>query len=58
MGALARKIEKEGIQKGIQQGVQQVTLKLLQKGIDLAVIAESTGLTEEEIAKIEGRRYK
>ena len=54
MGTLARKIEKEGIQKGIQL----VALKLLQKGIELAVIAESTGLTEEEIKKIDTQQCK
>ena len=58
MGTLAHKIEKEGIQKGIQQGVQKVALKLLQKGIDLTVIAESTGLTEEEIKKIDIQQCK
>ena len=58
MGTLAHKIEKEGIQKGIQQGVQKVALKLLQKGIDLAVITESTGLTEEEIKKIDTQQCK
>jgi len=56
MGTLARKIEKEGIQKGIKQGVQQgikqVALKLLKKGVETTIIVESTGLSEQEITQI------
>ena len=60
MGALARKIENQGIQKGMQQGmyqgIQQVALKLLQKGIERSVIIETTGLSEKEIEEISNKK--
>ena len=48
---------KEGMQKGIEEGREEgrekkqkeIALNLLQKGIDIAIIIESTGLSEEEI---------
>jgi predicted transposase/invertase (TIGR01784 family) len=72
MGTLARKIEKEGIQKGIQQGIQQglqkgiqqgikqgiqeVALQLLKKGVERTIIVESTGLSEKEITQIANKQ--
>ena len=56
MSKLARKIEKEGIQKGIQQGIQKVALQLLKKGIERTIIVESTGLSEQEITQIANKQ--
>lgn len=56
MGALARKIENQGIQKGMHQGIQQVALKLLQKGIERSIITETTGLSEKEIEEISNKK--
>ena len=39
----------EGIQEGMKEGVRLTAQKMKQKGIDLAVIAECTGLSEQEI---------
>ncbi|MGI9214898.1 MAG: Rpn family recombination-promoting nuclease/putative transposase [Gammaproteobacteria bacterium] len=55
MGALARKIENQGIQKGMHQGIQKVALKLLQKGIERSIITETTGLSEKEIEEISNK---
>ena len=39
----------EGFDEGIQEGMRVTAQKMKQKGIDLAVIAECTGLSEQEI---------
>lgn len=39
----------EGFDEGIQEGMRLTAQKMKQKGIDLAVIAECTGLSEQEI---------
>ena len=52
---------KRGMQKGVQQGMQkgrqeerqQVVLNMLKKQTDIAFISEVTGLSEEEIRKIQ-----
>ena len=43
----------EGIQKGRQEGRQQVVLNMLQKRLDTSLISEVTGLSEEEIKKLQ-----
>ena len=43
----------EGIQKGRQEEKQQVVLNMLQKRLDTSLIAEVTGLSEEEIKKLQ-----
>ena len=46
----ARELSKEdGFDEGFGEGVRQTAQKMKQKGIDLAVIAECTGLSEQEI---------
>ena len=56
MGTLARTFIDEGVEKGIGEGemkkAKATALVLLQKGIDHSIITESTGLSEEELAKI------
>ena len=47
---------KEGVEQGVQQGMQEalekVARNMLKNGISLEVIAESTGLSEENIRKL------
>lgn len=47
---------KRGVQQGIAQGASQkaveIAKRLKEKGVDLAVIAETTGLPEEQIAQL------
>ena len=47
----------EGIQKGKQEGIQkgrqQVVLNMLQKKMSTVLISEVTGLSEEEIKKLQ-----
>ncbi|MEI6529707.1 MAG: Rpn family recombination-promoting nuclease/putative transposase [Candidatus Falkowbacteria bacterium] len=52
MGALARKIEADGIQKGKTEKAKATALVLLQEGIEHSVITKSTGLSEEELVKL------
>ncbi len=58
-----RKGVEEGVQKGIQKGIQkgmqkekkamlQTARKLKKLGVDIAIIAKSTGLTVEEVEKL------
>ncbi len=42
----------KGIEKGIEEGVKVVALNLLKNNIDMHVIAQSTGLTIEQIEKL------
>ena len=46
----------KGMQKGRQEGMQQVVLNMLKKQTDIAFISEVTGLSEEEIRKIQNGR--
>ena len=43
----------EGRQEGMQTGLRQVILSMLQKKTDIAFISEVTGLSEEEIKKLQ-----
>ena len=54
-------IKEEGRQEGLQQGLQQrdkVVLNMLKKKLDTSLIAEVTGLSEEEIKKLKNRSRK
>ena len=50
----------EGIEKGIEQGIEKgaqqeriaLTKSLLKLGVDIKIIKEATGFSEEEITKI------
>ena len=43
----------EGLEKGLQKSQQEIARKMLQKGLDIALIAEVTGLTAEEVQKLQ-----
>lgn len=47
----------EGIQQGIQQGIHQekqaIAVKQLKRGVNIAIIMEDTGLSREEVIKIQ-----
>ena len=42
----------EGIERGIERGRQTVILNMLKKKLDVSLISEVTGLSEEEIKKL------
>lgn len=42
----------EGIEKGRAEGMRQVALNMLNKGFELSVISEATGLSEAEINRL------
>ena len=42
----------EGIAQGITQAKYQIAVELLKAGIDLAIISQTTGLTEEDIIQL------
>ena len=44
--------EKEGLKKGEKNAKTEIAKKLLNKGIGINIIIETTGLSEEEIKKI------
>ncbi len=43
---------REGIEQGIKQGKIEDAIKMLEKGFEITLIAEITGLTEQEIKKL------
>ncbi|WP_257449992.1 hypothetical protein [Clostridium cochlearium] len=47
------KVEERGIEKGIEKGKIEVARNLLKMGMDLLAIVQATGLSKEEIKKIE-----
>ncbi|MBU5269479.1 hypothetical protein KQH99_06330 [Clostridium cochlearium] len=51
------KVEERGIQKGMEKGIEkgkiEVARNLLKMGMDLLAIVQATGLSKEEIKKIE-----
>lgn len=53
MGALARKIEQDGIAKGEEKKVKEIASIMLNKGADLNFIKEVTNLTLDEIKQIQ-----
>lgn len=52
MGALARKIEQQGIEKGIKKAA----LSMIKKGLDINLICEVTNLTAEEVDKLKDQQ--
>ena len=48
--------EKKGKAEGIKKEKQETALKMLQKQMDLKIIKEITGLTEEEIKKLKDKK--
>ncbi|SHH36418.1 conserved hypothetical protein (putative transposase or invertase), partial [Thermosyntropha lipolytica DSM 11003] len=48
---IAKGIEK-GIAKGIEKGKEEAALNALQKGLDIQIIAEITGLSVERIEEL------
>ena len=59
--SFAKYFKKEGFQEGIQEGIEkgekqkaiEIAKKLLQNGISVEVVADTTGLTMEELNKIQ-----
>ncbi|HPQ17971.1 MAG TPA: hypothetical protein PKX90_01705 [bacterium] len=47
---------REGIELGEKKGIEITALKMLKKGFDIKTISEITGLTEEEIKRLNGRK--
>ena len=45
----------KGLQKGRQEGMEEVVLSMLNKNLDFSLISEITGLSKEEIKKIQKR---
>ncbi|HOK40025.1 MAG TPA: hypothetical protein PLD27_03180 [bacterium] len=43
---------REGIELGEKKGIEITALKMLKKGFDIKTISEITGLTEEEIKRL------
>ena len=52
----------QGIEKGIEKGAQQeriaLTKSLLKLGVEIKIIKEATGFSEEEIGKIKNSFFK
>ena len=59
MGALARKIEQEGMAKGKAEGLTEkaklIAIKMLKKGRSISEISEITDLPETEIKQLQGQ---
>ncbi|QZN96630.1 Rpn family recombination-promoting nuclease/putative transposase [Symbiopectobacterium purcellii] len=53
---IAEQLEQKGIEKGSKEGRREATLdiarELLQNGVELGIVMKSTGLSEEELAKL------
>ena len=43
----------KGLQKGLKKGVKQVALNMLKEGSEVSFVAKVTGLSEEDISKLE-----
>ena len=48
--------KRDGREEGIKQNQKETALKMLQEKIDIKMIEKITGLTEEEIKKIENKQ--
>ncbi|SHH39388.1 conserved hypothetical protein (putative transposase or invertase), partial [Thermosyntropha lipolytica DSM 11003] len=49
---LAERLRGEGMEKGIEKGIEKAALNALQKGLDIQIIAEITGLSVERIEEL------
>lgn len=47
--------EKQGVKQGIEQGIMKIAERSFDKGLDVNIIAEITGLTIDELKKIQNR---
>jgi len=54
---LAQLFEKKGMEKGLEQGLQEgrqeVALRMLKEGLGMDLITKLTGLSEENIVKLQ-----
>ena len=41
-----------GFESGIEKGIEQIAKQMLNKNIDVNIITECTGLTQEELTKL------
>ena len=48
----AEEAEEKGIEKGRLEGIEKVAINMLSKGLEIKIIAESTGLSIEEIKRL------
>ncbi|MBW4645255.1 MAG: hypothetical protein KME23_20055 [Goleter apudmare HA4340-LM2] len=46
---------KESIEQGIEQKAQDVAIKMINKGINLKIIVDVTGLTVEQVQKLQAQ---
>ena len=51
--AFKKECYKEGLEEGIEKGVRKVAKEILKKKIDLNIISECTGLSVDELKKLE-----
>jgi predicted transposase/invertase (TIGR01784 family) len=54
-GAIEYALEKglkEGMEKGIEKGIYQTARNMLNMGLDMKIVCQATGLTQEELGKI------
>lgn len=50
---LAEQLEKKGIEKGLRAGALKIAETMLKNGMDPVTVIKMTGLTEDDLAKIE-----
>ncbi|BBD62541.1 hypothetical protein NIES2109_53860 [Nostoc sp. HK-01] len=48
-------ILQEGLEQGIQQNTQEIAIKMINKGINLEIIVDVTGLTIEQLQKLQAQ---
>ena len=48
----ASKILKEGLERGTEQSKNEIAKNVLKKGLDISLISEVTGLSNEQINKL------
>ncbi|QLE57255.1 hypothetical protein [Nostoc sp. TCL26-01] len=48
-------ILQEGLEQGIQQNTQEIAIKMINKGISLEIIVDVTGLTMEQVQKLQAQ---
>jgi|GEM_PF-1820497 len=53
-----RKGRQEGKEEGIVEGKLETAVNMLREGFDWETVKKLTGLTEEHLAKIEGKKKK
>ena len=56
---LGQSIYEEGLEKGIEQGIEQGSEQaksMLEKNVDLQLIIDCTGLSEQQVLELKGRQ--